>query len=223
MEKQKIKSLAKWSVIGVLGLLVLGGTAKALSGSFPIGIETCDNCNFTVNSQEDSLGASGTRFPNGISADSTSPNAGQLRGSTLAITGASVLSGDLNYFESTQAVSATTTLTIAESGKTFYLSGGQATYTLPATSTADGVVYRFVVSGSMTGTSTIATDSGGNAIEGTLIVAGAVVDCDAEDTITFVVDGENVGDFLELRSNGTNWFIGASGALTAGKLTCSAT
>lgn len=34
---------------------------------------------------------SGTRMPNGISADSTSPSAGQVRGTTLTITGASTL------------------------------------------------------------------------------------------------------------------------------------
>jgi len=37
------------------------------------------------------LGASGTRFPNGVSADSTSPSAGQLRGTTLTTTGAATL------------------------------------------------------------------------------------------------------------------------------------
>lgn len=36
-----------------------------------------------------SFGATGTRYPNGISADSTSPSAGQVRGTTLTITGAS--------------------------------------------------------------------------------------------------------------------------------------
>lgn len=32
------------------------------------------------------VGASGTRYPNGLSTDSTSPNAGQIRGTTLTIT-----------------------------------------------------------------------------------------------------------------------------------------
>ena len=35
---------------------------------------------------KDNLGASGTRFPNGISADTTSPIVGQVRGTTLAVT-----------------------------------------------------------------------------------------------------------------------------------------
>ena len=40
----------------------------------------------------DSLGA-GTRFPSGISADSTSPSAGAVRGTTLTITGEAAVQG----------------------------------------------------------------------------------------------------------------------------------
>lgn len=39
------------------------------------------------------LGASGTRFPHGISADSTSPVAGEVRGTTLTSTGAATIGG----------------------------------------------------------------------------------------------------------------------------------
>lgn len=39
-----------------------------------------------------SVGASGTRFPNGLSTDSTSPSAGQVRTTTLTVTGAATLS-----------------------------------------------------------------------------------------------------------------------------------
>lgn len=38
-------------------------------------------------------GSSGTRFPNGVSADSTAPLTGEVRGTTLTITGASTLTG----------------------------------------------------------------------------------------------------------------------------------
>lgn len=43
------------------------------------------------------FGASGTRMPNGISADSTSPVAGQLRGTTLTITGASTFGSTATF------------------------------------------------------------------------------------------------------------------------------
>lgn len=126
-----------------------------------------------------------------------------------------------NQYEEYEAVTATNTLAITESGKTVYLSGAPGPQTLP-TSTTAGQVFRFVVAGALTSTSTITTSGGENVIEGQLNVAGAVVDCDAEDTISFVGDGENIGDFVELRSNGTNWFIGSNSALTSAKLTCTA-
>lgn len=40
-----------------------------------------------------STGATGTRFPNGLSTDSTSPSSGQVRSTTLTVTGASTLTG----------------------------------------------------------------------------------------------------------------------------------
>lgn len=116
----------------------------------------------------------------------------------------------------------TTTLTTTLSGEIYTIAGTTSTFILPATSTASGSFYRFVVGGAMTGDATIVTSDGGNNIEGSLIVAGAVVDCNAEDTLTFVADGENIGDFVELYSDGTYWYIGASGALTGSKLTCTA-
>lgn len=92
----KTKSLAMWLVIGVLGTAGVAGVVMALSGSFPIGIENCNNCAFTVlNKAQEAvegavdglLGASGSRFPNGLSADSTSPVVGQVRGKSLLATG----------------------------------------------------------------------------------------------------------------------------------------
>jgi len=140
----------------------------------------------------------------------------------VAITDDVTIGGELNALEGyTESTATTNTLTAAMSGETFYLSGATSTYILPATSSASGAAYKFVVDGAMTVNQTIVTNGGSNVIEGALIVAGAVVDCDAEDTITFVADGENIGDFVELRSDGDYWFIGASGALTSAKMTCS--
>mgnify|MGYP003467646276 CR=1 FL=1 len=121
--------------------------------------------------------------------------------------------------EKTESVTAINVMTVTESGKTIYLNTTGASSTLPAVASSAGVVFRFVVGSALTGNATINSAEGDN-IEGTLIVAGAVVDCDATDTITVVADGENLGDFVEIRSNGSKWFIGASGALTASKMTC---
>lgn len=114
----------------------------------------------------------------------------------------------------------TNTLTITESGRTFFVSNSSTVFVLPATSTAAGVHYRFVVGGAIDGNVTIRTSDLGKDIEGTLLVAGAVVDCAAEHTITFVADGANIGDYFELFSDGSHWIIGDSGALTGSKLTC---
>lgn len=58
------------------------------------------------NNQSNSVGASGSRFPSGISADSTSPSAGQIRGATLTTTGdATIGGGTLNVTTSNTATS----------------------------------------------------------------------------------------------------------------------
>jgi len=55
-------------------------------------------------------------------------------------------------------------------------------------------------------------------MEGSMIVAGAVVDVDAADQINFVATAENIGDFVEVFSDGTYWHVFGN-ALTAGALT----
>ena len=126
--------------------------------------------------------------------------------------------GVMNMVRSTEVVTGANTLTAAESGKTTFISTTGATYTLPPVTTA-GLVYRFSVSAAFSTNAVVASAEGDN-IEGAIIVAGAVVTCDAVDQINFVADGENLGDFVELESDGTSWHIGASGALTSEKMTC---
>lgn len=149
-------------------------------------------------------------------------NANATLPGTLTVTGSVTIASTVNSRVSTEALTASNTILAAEAGKTFFLSGATSTQTLP-TSTPAGQKYTFYVGGSMSGNVTVVTSDAGNVIDGTLLVAGAVVDCDAEDTITFVADGENVGDFFSLISTGSGWLLGESGALTASKLTCTAT
>jgi len=110
------------------------------------------------------------------------------------------------------------TLSHAESGSTVLLSASGTSITLPAA--RDEVSYKFVVNGALDSANVVIASAEGDNIEGTLIVAGAVVDCAAEDQINFVTDGENVGDYVELYSDGTSWLIGDSGVLTSAKMTC---
>jgi hypothetical protein len=140
-------------------------------------------------------------------------------GGNSTLDGTLTVLGETGFRELTTAITATTTLTAAQSGSTFYIAPAhQTTITLPAL--ADGLVYKFVISGAFADADTAIASAEGDNIEGALIVAGAVIDCDAEDKINFISDGENLGDYVELRSNGTSWFIGSSGGLASVKLTC---
>jgi hypothetical protein len=169
-----------------------------------------------------------TRFPSGIDAGAlvattfTGSGATTL-GSTLAVTGATTLSGDLNYFESTEAIAADDTLTIAESGKVVYIGTAGVDLTLPTAATSDGVTYRVVVSGNFATTDMTITggaaDASDDLIFGVLTVNGALVACSAEDTISFVASAELPGDYVELHSDGTNWYVSGQAA-TAGGITC---
>lgn len=135
--------------------------------------------------------------------------------------GGNVVPG-INLYPTTgeqQTITPTTdiTLTHADSGKLYLIATG-TTATLPAV--REGVWFDFVVSGSIADTNFIVDSAEGDNIEGSLIVAGAVVDCAAEDQVNFVNTAENVGDSLHLSSDGTSWFIQSSNALTTGGITC---
>lgn len=120
------------------------------------------------------------------------------------------------------SVTATATATPSQSGAVVaHNAAAGVTVTLPRVSNA-GVHYKFVVSTAFDTSNFIvrADPADTDKMEGTLIVAGAVVDCDAEDQINFVNTGENVGDFVELFSTGSKWIIGQSGGLTAAAITC---
>jgi hypothetical protein len=94
-EKLKIKSFGyKLGMISI-GVFAIASVAFAMTGGSGNNIETCNDCIFGGGEApvEEVFGASGSRFPNGISADSTSPSAGQLRGTTLTTTGAATVGG----------------------------------------------------------------------------------------------------------------------------------
>lgn len=164
-------------------------------------------------------------FAEGISVDGTTviSGSGGVTTPTLTTTGATALgsaTAGVNQFAATLAPTTDTTLTASQSGSTIAMGTAGLDVTLPAVASSNGVWFRFVVSAAYTTTNMTVVSAEGDNIEGQLIVAGAVVDCTANDVITSVNDGEDIGDFFLLYSNGTNWFIGPSGGLTASKLTC---
>lgn len=223
----------------VVGATIAGVNVLVLSKAAPTSIGTevtqqtsngsyTDSADFKQNAQ-----AVFERFGNGVSGQILQADANgklqlvtttniSLSLTSLDLSGSATVSGTINNRISTEALTASNTIAVAESNKVFFLSGATSTQTLP-TSTPAGQKYTFFVSGSVTGNITVVTAGAENVIDGTIIVAGAVVDCDAEDTLTFVADGENVGDFFSLISTGSGWLIKESGALTSAKLTCTAT
>lgn len=87
-------------IVGIITLVLVVGFSflgvKAAERYASVTISNVENLTMNVdgnvNGEGDTLGASGTRFPHGISADSTSPSAGEVRGTTLTITGAATIS-----------------------------------------------------------------------------------------------------------------------------------
>ena len=119
---------------------------------------------------------------------------------------------------SVQTIAAAITLTADDNGKTFILNAaGGVTITLPAV-TNTGWSAKFITGAAFATTNFVVACAEGDKLEGSLIVAGAVVDCDAADQINFVSTAENIGDFVEVFSDGTYWHVFGN-ALTTGALT----
>jgi hypothetical protein len=100
-------------------------------------------------------------------------------------------------------------LAIVDSGKTFFLNlAAGFTITLPVP--AVGLRYRFVVKLAPTTAYIIVTDSGDNIIQGSItspeVSALVSVVADADD-INFVANLSLPGDWVELESDGTSWFL----------------
>ena len=113
----------------------------------------------------------------------------------------------------TEAISVDTTLTEADSGKTFTLDAVGEVITLPAVT--DGLKYKFICS-VVTATTDWTIVAATNVIFGSAQVAGAVIAADAENTITLVVAKFLPGDWVSLISDGTNWYVEASIVTTVG-------
>lgn len=114
-----------------------------------------------------------------------------------------------------------TTLTIGQTGAVVKMGTAGLDITLPAPTAATGVSYRFLVSAAFATTDMTIVSGTADLISGSLIVAGAVAACDLADIITIASTTEDVGDFIDLYSDGVNWMIGANQAMTAGAHVCS--
>lgn len=119
--------------------------------------------------------------------------------------------------DSVEVITAGKTLTADDNGMTFILGdAAPGNITLPAV-TNTGFRCTVITGFAITSASALISAEGDN-LEGSMIVAGAVVDVDAADQINFVETAENIGDFVSVFSDGTYWHTFGN-ALTTGALT----
>lgn len=164
-------------------------------------------------------------FSKGITVGGTEVinSSGQFTGglsTVLASTIGSTTIG-LNYYKPIVSLTADTTVTAAQTGTIFNVGTAGVDVTLPDPTAAAGVNYRFVVDAAFATTNVTIVSGAADLIDGSLIVAGAVVACDLADLITISATSEDVGDFIDLYSNGVKWLIGANQAMTASNHACS--
>ena len=112
----------------------------------------------------------------------------------------------MRIFDDYELVSATGSLNLSDSGKIFKISGTGYTITLPAPSA--GWKAKFIVVAAFSTDFVVQTPADNrDIINGGVIVNGAIVEADAVDRVTFEDDAESIGDYIEIHSDGTNYFI----------------
>jgi len=128
------------------------------------------------------------------------------------------VTGNITGATATTELTAASTLTAAQSGRTFFLNAAtEFATTLPAP--VAGLRYTFIVKAAPSGANyTIVTASSANIIKGQAYPAsGAAGDTGtADDTISFVSAQAVAGDRVELYCDGTSWFAYAYCAVAAG-------
>ena len=121
-----------------------------------------------------------------------------------------------NVQASNTTPTAAVTLTASDSGKDIYLDAAAGfAITLPAVTS--GLKYKFIV-GSAFATTDFTVVAATSVIQGGAIVNSTFVAASDENTISFVASAETVGDYIELSSDGTNWYASGVGA-GAGSIT----
>lgn len=120
----------------------------------------------------------------------------------------------------TETISAARVITAFDSGKEFTLSAAAgAQITLPSVA-KKGFKAKFTV-GSAFATTNWTIVSSTNVIQGSADVNSTLVPGANENTISFVASAETIGDFVEIHSDGTNFYAYGIGA-AAGSITFTA-
>lgn len=206
MDTKKIVSIVAVLAIVLGGLFMLGNkvSTPTTGGTFnPVKVDFAQG-----------ISVAGTTVISSLRA---------ITAASLTVTGATTLgstTAGVNTYRPIVTSTADTTLTASQTGTTFLGGTAGVDWTLPAVASSNGVHFRFAVSGNYATTPMTIVAPEGDIIEGSLMVAGAIVDCSANDLISISATNEDIGDFVDLYSNGTTWFIGSSNALAASVLTC---
>ena len=135
---------------------------------------------------------------------------------------ATTISNDVvRIFPKQETLAAATTLTAADSGKTYLISGTGYTVTLPAPHA--GFSVKFIVAAAFSTDCVVQTPADNrDTLNGGVIVNGAIVESDATDRVTFEDGAESIGDFIEISSDGTSFFLFGNGhaasSVTVGEL-----
>lgn len=130
------------------------------------------------------------------------------------------VTGAITGAKAAEVVTTTNVITAAESGKTFYLNAASGfVSTLPAP--ALGLHYRFVigVTPPSSGNHTVVTNGNATIIQGNVLhnpTDDAGTRGDDEDTISFVASQAVEGDWVEVESDGTNWYVRGQSNVTEG-------
>jgi hypothetical protein len=121
---------------------------------------------------------------------------------------------DQKRFVASRALTADTTLTPGDTGKTIFLDAVGEAITLPAVADSAGVRLKFIVTAAViTSAWTIAADSA--KIYGSVTEAGLVQLASAETTMTIVHTKAIQGDWIEIESDGTNWYLSGQFSVAA--------
>lgn len=119
---------------------------------------------------------------------------------------------DLSTADNVVIVDAARTLTKADSGKVFILKAAAGVaVTLPAP--IAGFKAKFVV-GLAFATTNFTVVASTNVIQGGADVNSAFVPAANENTISFVASAETLGDYVEITSDGTNFYVNGVGTAT---------
>ena len=136
----------------------------------------------------------------------------------MSTTLVSISNDSLRQLQVVENITGAITLSAEDSGKVFILKAAAgAQITLPAVASSTGQNYRFIV-GQVFATTAWTIKAASNVIQGGVIVNSTNVPAADENTITFSASADTVGDYVDLVSDGTNWYVNglgtAAGAIT---------